>query len=62
MTDYNRDNEQYTPENNSRSYDDIYSSKPEQQPINQAAEQSTVETSTTSEVQENTQQYSCFTS
>ncbi len=58
MTDYNRDNEQYTPENNSRSYDDIYSSKPEQQPINQAAEQSTVETSTTSEVQENTQQYS----
>lgn len=58
MTDYNRDNEQYTPENNSRSYDDIYSSKPEQQPINQAAEQSTSEASTAPEVQETTQQYS----
>ena len=23
MTDYNRDNEQYTPENDGRSYDDI---------------------------------------
>lgn len=38
MTDYNRENEQYTPDNNNQSYDDIYSSKPEQQPINQSAE------------------------
>lgn len=49
MTDYNRENEEYTPENNSRSYDDIYSSQPEQQPINQAAEPA---------VQEPVQQYS----
>ena len=57
MTDYNRDNEQYTPENDGRSYDDIYSSQPEQQPINQTAEQSTSEASTVQKVQETTQQY-----
>lgn len=57
MTDYNRDNEQYTPENDGRSYDDIYSSQPEQQPINQTAEQSTSEASTVQKVQATTQQY-----
>ena len=57
MTDYNRDNEQYTPENDGRPYDDIYSSQPEQQPINQTAEQSTSEASTVQKVQETTQQY-----
>lgn len=60
MTDYNRDNEQYTPENNG-SYDDIYSSQPEQQPINQFTEPNVQEPSTSytaPEVQESVQQYS----
>lgn len=52
MTDYNRENEEYTPENNSRSYDDIYSSQPEQQPINQASEPAV------QDIQEPVQQYS----
>lgn len=58
MTDNNRGNEQYTPENNERSYDDIYSSQPEQQPINQSTEPTVQNDTTASEAQESAQPYS----
>lgn len=46
MTDFNRENEQYTPDNN-QNYDDIYSSQPEQQPVNQSASAEQSETTYT---------------
>lgn len=55
MTDYNRENEQYTSGNNNQTYDDIYSSQPEQQPVTQSVEPTAQpETAYTANSQSNT--------